>query len=373
MQKQVGVIGGGQLAQMMAIAAQKLGVELIVQTENPNEPAVKFAKRVDTLAELVANCDVITFENEFADLDELEEFAAHGAIFLPSIPILKILVDKYEQRVFLRAQGILVPDFFAINNQTELESASQALGFPLVIKTRRHGYDGKGTEIIHNQTELLSAWQKMGENNLLLEAFVPFERELAIMVARNEQGGMVLYPVVETEQKDQVCVRAIAPADISSEVKAEVENIAHQIATTLDLVGILGIELFLSANGKVLVNEIAPRVHNSAHYSIEGCDTSQFSQLVRISSGMHLGTPDLIVNAAVMVNLLGFEERESDYAEVRAKIAKLASVYVHWYEKDKSINGRKLGHVNVFGINREAALNLATEVENLWYGQNAQK
>jgi 5-(carboxyamino)imidazole ribonucleotide synthase len=368
MLKPVGVIGGGQLAQMIAIAAQNLDVELIVQSSNSTEPAAQVAKSVASLTELVANCDVITFENEFVDLEQLK--FAKDTKFIPATSILKILVDKYNQRTFLCEQGILVP-FFAVDNQTELENAAQALGFPLAIKTRRHGYDGKGTKIIYNQTELLAAWQEMNpenvQNHLLLEAFVPFERELAIMVARTEKE-LVCYPVVETQQKEQVCERAIAPANVSAEVAAEVKKIATQIATSLNLVGILGIELFLLPDGKVLVNEIAPRVHNSAHYSIEACYTSQFSQLVRILKGMPLGNPDLCVNAAVMVNLLGFETHTGDYSEVRAKIAELPKTYVHWYGKDKSLPGRKLGHVTIIGENSEVVLNLAKEVERLWYG-----
>jgi 5-(carboxyamino)imidazole ribonucleotide synthase len=367
--RKIGVIGGGQLAQMMAIAAQDLGVELIVQTDNPHDPALTEAKSVNTVAELVANCDLITFENEFADLDMLREFVERGVEFIPSVSVLEILVDKYNQRTFLADNRILVPNFLAIANQIELESAAKEFGFPLVIKTRRHGYDGKGTAIIQNRSELLAVWQEMGAGNLLLEAFVPFERELAVMVARNEMAEIVCYPVVETQQQDRVCLRAIAPANLSLAIETEVKRIAEQIAKSLELVGILGIEFFLLKDGKIMVNEIAPRTHNSAHYSIEACITSQFSQLVRLTSGMPLGDPSLKVNAAVMINLLGFEEYEGEYLAVRQKIAELPQVFLHWYGKNKSLPGRKLGHATIIGSSNEEVIKLSKEVEKLWYGR----
>lgn len=391
--KRVGVIGGGQLAWMMADAAQKLGVELVVQTPSEHDPAVSIAKEtvfapVDdaTATEILAQkCDVITFENEFVSLDALSVLAHQGVSFRPRLEALAPLLDKYDQRCYLRDLGLPVPQFFALDELENLQSKIEYLGFPAVLKSRRHGYDGQGTFIIQDFATLE---QKLSDETItktlnkslfLLEEFIPFERELAIIAARSVEGEIVTYPVVETQQEQQVCRRVIAPAEITPTQAAEIQAITHTLLNSLEVVGIFGIELFLGTNGKILVNEIAPRTHNSGHFSIDACETSQFEQHLRAVCGLPLGNPALQCAGAVMVNLLGYENSHSDYQSQRQQIAEIPQAHVHWYGKTESRPGRKLGHVTVLldNQNREsasayangigAAIAIAHSIESIWY------
>ncbi len=380
--KRVGVIGGGQLASMMADAAQKLGVELVVQTPSEHDPAVSIAKEtifapVDdaTATEILANkCDVITFENEFVNLDALSVLAQQGVCFRPRLEALAPLLDKYHQRCYLRDLGLPVPEFFALDEVENLKSKIEYIGFPVVVKSRRHGYDGQGTFIIQDFATLeqklsYETTTNLNQSLFLLEEFVPFERELAIIAARSVEGEIVTYPVVETQQEQQVCRRVIAPAEITPNQVAEIQAIAHTLLNSLEVVGIFGIELFLGADGKVLVNEIAPRTHNSGHFSLDACETSQFEQHLRAVCGLPLGNPALQCAGAVMVNLLGYENSHSDYQSQRQQIAAIPQAHVHWYGKTESRPGRKLGHVTVLLDNQsqEQADAIAHTIESIWY------
>ncbi|MEH2228610.1 MAG: 5-(carboxyamino)imidazole ribonucleotide synthase [Nostoc sp.] len=384
--KRVGVIGGGQLAWMMADAAQKLGVELIVQTPSVHDPAVSIAQEtifapVDdaSATEILAQkCDVITFENEFVNLNALSGLAQQGVCFRPKLEALAPLLDKYHQRCYLRDLGLPVPQFFALDEVENLKSKIEYLGFPVVLKSRRHGYDGQGTFIIHDFATLEQKLNDettttLNQSLFLLEEFVPFERELAIIAARSVEGEIVTYPVVETQQEQQVCRRVIAPAEITPNQVAEIEAIAHTLLNSLEVVGIFGIELFLRADGKVLVNEIAPRTHNSGHFSLDACETSQFEQHLRAVCGFPLGNPALQCAGAVMVNLLGYENSHSDYQSQRQQIAEISQAHVHWYGKTESRPGRKLGHVTVLLDNHDTELagayanNIAHSIESIWY------
>jgi len=382
--KRVGVIGGGQLAWMMGDAAKKLGVELVVQTPSMNDPAVSIS--VDNIfapvddanatAELAKKCDVITFENEFVDIEALSKLA-QDVCFRPQLEALTPLLDKYHQRCYLRDLGLPVPRFVALDLAfAEDDVTFSQLGFPVVLKTRRHGYDGQGTFIIK---EIESLKQKLeffniksveSQGNFLLEEYIPFERELAVIAARSFRGEVVIYPVVETQQEEQVCRRVIAPADISPKVAVEIEKIARTLLNSLQTVGVFGIELFLTADDKVLVNEVAPRTHNSGHFSMDACVTSQFEQHLRAVCGMELGNTAMICPSAVMVNLLGYEISQSDYMSKRQQIEQIPQAHVHWYGKTQSRPGRKLGHVTVLldSHNREQAMaSIARNIESIWY------
>lgn len=379
--QKVGVIGGGQLAWMMADAAQKLDINLIIQTPGEADPAVTiatqtvFAPVADAQAttHLATLCDVITFENEFVDLEALSKLAQQGVCFRPSLTALSPLLDKYHQRSFLKECHLPTPEFAAVTIDELL--ASLPVQYPIVLKTRRHGYDGQGTFIVKDADELKTLAPSLHKAPLLLEAFVPFERELAVMAARSTDGEVVVYPVVETEQKNQVCRWVIAPAEVSDPVVDQIHAIAHTILKQLDVVGIFGIELFLTPNDTVLVNEIAPRTHNSGHFTLDACETSQFEQQLRAVCGLSLGHPTLKTAGAVMVNLLGYEHSHSDYAQQRQQLAALPNAYVHWYGKSESRPGRKLGHVTVLLRQtsqsiREQAIAIVQQIEATWYGES---
>lgn len=377
--KRVGIIGGGQLAWMMRDGAKKLGLELIVQTPSQHDPAVAIAQ--DTVfaavddaraTEILAQkCDVITFENEFVDLDALSLLEKQGVCFRPRLAALSPLLDKYHQRCYFRDLGLPVPHFFAIEESEDIASKVEYLGFPVVLKARRHGYDGQGTFIIHDLATLSTVVNQVKQKNtqLLVEAFVPFTKELAIIAARSVTGEIVTYPVVETQQENQVCRRVIAPADITPEQTAEIEAIAHKILNSLEVVGVFGIELFITAEGKILINEIAPRTHNSGHFSLDACETSQFEQHLRAVAGLPLNDPTLNSNGAVMVNLLGYENSQSDYQEKRQKLAAIPQAYLHWYGKTESRPGRKLGHITVLleQKNPDAIASIINTIESIWY------
>ncbi len=373
--KRIGVIGGGQLAWMMASAAQELGLKLAIQTPDVTDVAVSLAgdvvfAAVDDVAAtqiLATKCDVITFENEFVDLDGLGKI---NTVFTPPLAALAPLLDKYSQRCYLRDLGLPVPKF-AVLEQPELPPGFE---FPVVIKARRNGYDGQGTFVIAAKSALVDLYHRYPDTPFLVEEFVAFDRELAIIAARGVSGEVVTYPILETQQEDQVCRRVFTLDDLSDRTIETCKSIASKLLISLDAIGVFGIELFATSDGRVLVNEIAPRTHNSGHLTIEACVTSQFSQLIRAVAGLPLGSTELTCGGAVMVNLLGYEDSQDDYLTKRQQIAAIPDTYVHWYGKQSRI-GRKLGHVTVLvGVGsrqtdqdyRQQAEALARQVERIW-------
>ena len=371
--KRVGVIGGGQLAWMMGTEAPKLGIELIVQADTKDEPAVSRAKQVvfaevddaKGTAELASLCDVITFENEFIDLPALQKLT-QPIVFRPSLDSLAPLLDKYDQRSFLQNIGLPVPKFSLGLSEQDLGAN---YGFPVVLKARRHGYDGQGTFIVRDRQALAALPERVPLAELLVEEFVPFNKELAVIAARNASGETAIYPVTETFQKNQVCHWTITPADINEDIAEQIKAIARTILERLEVVGVFGIELFLSNDNKIMVNEIAPRTHNSGHYTLDACHTSQFAMQLRAVTDLSLGSTDLKSAGAVMVNLLGYEESESDYKVKRDCISEIPQSFVHWYGKT-SRPGRKLGHVTVLlDVERlTQAQSIINKIESIWYG-----
>ena len=371
--KRVGVIGGGQLAWMMAAEAPKLGIKLVVQTPNQDDPAVSRADDVvfasiddgGGTSRLADNCDIITFENEFVDMQQLYKLQdREKAHFHPYLTSLDPLLDKYDQRSYLKDIGVPVPKFSIDSN---VEDIASNYGFPVVLKARRHGYDGQGTFIIKNAEDLKDLATRVPIAELLVEEFIPFERELAIIAARNG-SDIAVYPVTETNQENQVCTWTITPANVTEKVAEKVKETARTILDKLDVIGVFGIEFFLTKDNRVLVNEIAPRTHNSGHYTLDGCETSQFAMHLQAVTKMSLGSTALKSAGALMVNLLGFENSDSEYLEKRDRILAIPNSWVHWYGKS-SRPGRKLGHVTVI-LNKteltEARI-IIDRLESIWY------
>jgi 5-(carboxyamino)imidazole ribonucleotide synthase len=373
--KRIGVIGGGQLAWMMASAAQELGIKVVIQTPDATDVAVSLVEEVvfaavDDVAAtklLATKCDVITFENEFVDLAELGKL---NAVFLPPLAALAPLLDKYTQRCYLRDLGLPVPKF-AVLEQPELPPGFE---FPVVVKARRNGYDGQGTFVIEAKSALVDLYHHYPDTPFLVEEFVKFDRELAVIAARGASGEVVTYPILETQQQEQVCRRVFTLDDLSEQTIETCRSIASKLLISLDAIGIFGIELFATRDGRVLVNEIAPRTHNSGHLTIEACATSQFSQLIRAVTGLPLGSTELTCRGAVMVNLLGYEDSQDDYLLKRQEISAIPNAFVHWYGKQSRI-GRKLGHVTALveidpsktsQSYRQQAEALAGQVEAIW-------
>jgi 5-(carboxyamino)imidazole ribonucleotide synthase len=373
--QRVGVIGGGQLAWMMAAAAKKLGIHLAIQTANSNDPAASLADALilapvadaAATARLVASCDAVTFENEFVDLAALKILESEGACFRPCLAALAPLLDKYQQRCYLQEIGLPVPAF------AQFAAGETLTVFPSVLKARRHGYDGQGTFIIDTPATLTAALQSLGNAPVMVEEYVPFAQELAVIAARGATGQVAIYPVVETWQQDRVCHWTIAPVDLPPAIEAQVTEIARHLLSQLQYVGVLGIELFLTKAGQLLINEIAPRTHNSGHYTLDACEMSQFEAQLRAVAGLPLASPNLICRGAVMVNLLGYENSQQDYQEKRDRLAALPQSHLHWYGKTVSYPGRKLGHITVLSHTPEAAerryelLQVAKAIESIWY------
>jgi len=377
--KHVGVIGGGQLAWMMGNPAKKLGIKLLVQTPSYYDPAVSIAQEVifaavndaSATAILTAHADVITFENEFVNLDALFLLAQQGVCFYPKLATLVPLLDKYHQRKYLQSLGLPVPQFFTCDPLEDILAKREYLNFPVVLKARRLGYDGQGTYIVRDVTalsNLVTVWSQ-SDTGILVEEFVPFVRELAIIAARSVDGEIVTYPIVETQQVEQVCRRVIAPAEITLAQAQEIEAIAQTLLTNLQVVGILGIELFLTHAGKIIINEIAPRTHNSGHFSLDACETSQFEQHLRAVCGLPLGSSSMSCKSVVMVNLLGYENSQSDYQNQRQQLAEIPDSHLHWYGKTESRHGRKLGHITVLleQQSQDKAQEIIHRIEAIWY------
>lgn len=375
MAQQIGVIGGGQLAQMLGQAAVSLGLDLIVQTPQPTDPAVSVAREViyaplddiHATAKLAEACEVITFENEFIDLNALSGLEMQGVRFYPYLSTLSPLLDKYQQRCYLQDLGLPVPEFSLFRGQ----SLPKECKFPFVLKSRRHGYDGQGTFMIRDEKDWQAfSWEHPPAEFYLMETYVPFDKELAIIAARSAKGDIALYPIVETNQKDQVCRWVIAPAEIPAAIASQIKGMSHKLLNALEAVGVFGIEFFL-VDQQVFINEVAPRTHNSGHYTLDACITSQFQQHLRAITEQSLGDTALTASAAVMVNLLGYasplEEGTIDYQQKCDALAKIPNAHLHWYGKNQAYPGRKLGHITVLLEAPAQAQEVIQAIEALWY------
>ncbi len=376
--KTVGVIGGGQLAWMMGPAAQALGLDLVVQTPRDSDPAIAIAHAAllapiadaTATATLATQCDVITFENEFIDCEGLQPLADQGTRFCPGLGVLALVLDKRSQRDFFEQIGLPNPRYSFLDgdeSDAELMARAETLGYPLVMKTRRLGYDGYGTSIVKQSSQLIATWQTFNRAPVLLEEFVPFKQELAVMVARSATGEVAVYPTVETQQVDQICRRVFAPAKVSPQVVARIDSIARTLVDHLDLVGIVGIECFLTQDDQVLINEIAPRTHNSGHYTLDACETSQFEQQLRAVGDRPLGPTTLTTPQAVMVNLLGLDASEATHHHKLEELKRLPQATVYWYTKGIR-PGRKLGHITQCLAAEADPMAAAAAIESIWYG-----
>jgi 5-(carboxyamino)imidazole ribonucleotide synthase len=273
-----------------------------------------------------------------------------GHPVFPSAACIAVTQDKLIQKQALQSAGLAVPEFRGVNSPEEFADAAKPLAWPLLLKTRRNGYDGKGNFTLRSAADIPIGWEALGggENELFVEAFYHFEKELAVIVTRGRDGASMAYPVVETIQKNHVCRTVIAPAEISGKTARHATRLAQQAVAAVGGVGSFGVEMFLSANGQVAINELAPRVHNSGHYTIEACTCSQFENHVRAVLGWPLGNPLMISPVAVMVNLLGTAKASGKPLGLQNALLRHGA-RVHLYAKAMSGMGRKMGHVTALG------------------------
>ncbi len=352
----VGVVGGGQLAQMLVEAARCRKVKIIVQSESIDDPAVSkatdhvLAQANDALGtgKLFRDCRSVTFENEWVNIAALLEIENQGGCFIPPLQALEPLLNKISQRNLLDDLEIPSPNWIDLcSNQIGPSKLPIGWNFPLMAKSSRGGYDGKGTKVLRNFDDLNKLLEVVDPNEWLIEEWIPYEKELALVASRDFDGCVRTFPLVETHQFQQVCDWVIAPADVTHPVHVMAYNIAASLLTELNYVGVLAIEFFYGTKG-LLVNEVAPRTHNSGHFSIEACNSSQFDQQLCIAAGLPVLEPELKVPGALMVNLLGLPEDPNLLLEDRlSNLKRIDGAFLHWYEKTNEIPGRKLGHVTL--------------------------
>lgn len=363
----VGVIGGGQLARMMQPAAINLGIHLRVFSATATDSAAQVIPDTvvgshedwEALKAFALECDVITFDHEQVSIDFLEKLQKLGVVVRPRPHALRFAQDKIEMRKALTAGGIACPKWKEITLESDLTEFGEVAGWPLILKTARGGYDGKGVWVVNSiaeATNVVVEIQAAG-NRVLAEELVLFTRELAAQVARSPHGQCVAYPVVQSTQTDGMCHQVIAPCpDLDPERAAKAQAMAIKIADLLDVHGMLAVELF-DTGSEILVNELAMRPHNSGHWSMDGAVTSQFENHLRAILDWPLGSPAPTAPATVMVNLIGKELGDLPSA-FRHIMARDPGIKVHLYGKEVR-PGRKIGHVNATGGNIEDLLQRA--------------
>lgn len=365
----LGILGGGQLAKMLASAAYRLGINVAIIENHSNSPAGDMTKfdfskgwfNNEDLDKFIEVSDLITLENEFIDPDILEYISKKKNVF-PSPQTMRLVQDKFIQKETFKNSGLPLPFFEKIDSIEELLNFSKSVSYPFVLKTRKYGYDGYGNATIFNEENAIEAYNKFKESNpnreLLAEKFVDFTKELAVIVARNSSGQIEVYPCVETVQYRHICHEVIAPAEIDEKIREEAQKIAVKCVESISGVGVFGVELFLTKNNDILVNEIAPRPHNSGHYTIESNYTSQFENCIRAVCDLPLGSAKMYVPASVMINLLGTRSG-SGVPENITKLLKHSNIFLHLYNKKESRNGRKMGHITAVANSQSEARAIA--------------
>lgn len=340
----IGVLGGGQLGRMFALAAARLGYRVHVfapEADNPTEQVCWAATHaafddLPALKAFAAGCDAVTYEFENVPVAAAEAIAATTPVH-PAPDWLRVAQDRRREKAFVQAAGAAVATYQTIEGEADL--AAPDLPLPGILKTAQSGYDGKGQMRVAEAAALPAAWKSLGRVPCVLEAVVPFEREISVIVARGADGAIQCFPPVENRHENHILAETIAPAPIAEGVAAEAVALAEKIAEYGNLTGLVAVEMFVLADGRILVNELAPRPHNSGHWSMDACQTDQFEQAVRAVCGLPLGSTAILAPAR-MRNLLG--DAVHDWAEY----LKDPTAHLHLYGKGEARPGRKMGHVN---------------------------
>ncbi|URE48509.1 hypothetical protein MUK42_14268 [Musa troglodytarum] len=391
----VGVLGGGQLGRMLCQAASQMAVKVVILDPLESCPASGLAYQHvvgsfddgDAVREFAKRCGVLTVEIEHVDAVTLEKLELQGIDCQPKASTIRIIQDKYLQKVHFSQQGIPLPDFMEIDNLANTEKAGELFGYPLMIKSKRLAYDGRGNAVAHTKAELPSVVAALGgfDHGLYVERWTPFVKlildlsvvlysfefagaiicflrqstlsdflgaELSVIVARARDNSVSCFPVVETIHKNNICHIVESPADVPNKIKKLAVDIAQKAVKSLEGAGVFAVELFLTKDGQVLLNEVAPRPHNSGHHTIESCYTSQYEQHLRAILGLPLGDPSMKTPAAIMYNILGEDEGEAGFHlahQLMGKALKIPGANIHWYDKPEMRKLRKMGHITIVG------------------------
>ena len=375
LKKKIGVIGGGQLGKMMILEAKSLGYYVVILDPAADCPASSISDEqivagFDTeegYKQLAEKVDVITYEFEHINAKALEELEKQGHTIYPSVTSLKTIQNKYLQKLKLQGEGVLVPLFAKVASVEDIKEHGKEgnFGYPMMLKTTTGGYDGKGNALIRNEAEVETAFAALGggKNELMVEAFVDFDIEISVTACRGIDGDRVIYPIAENMHRNSILDVTIVPARVSAETIDKATHIAARVMEVFEGVGTFCVEMFVAKNGDVYVNEVAPRPHNSGHYTIEGCFANQFENHVRGIVGLPFGCTDLI-SPTVMVNLLG----ESDGNAVLLGVEeayKDPKVQVHFYGKPESKEYRKMGHYTVVDSTVDGAIDRAMKLKEV--------
>lgn len=360
--KKIGIIGGGQLGKMMILDAKRLGFEVVTldPTENcpshsvSDEHIIASFHSKEAYKALAEKVDVITYEFEHIHADFLEALEEEGHKIYPTAKSLKIIQDKYTQKTLLKDSGILTPEFIKVNGLEDLEAAGKQFGYPYMLKATTGGYDGKGNAVVRNATELKNKFEILGagEVPLMAEKFLKFKKEISVLACRGIDGEIEIYPVAENIHINSILDETIVPADINELSERKAMDMAHNVMEIFEGVGMFCTEMFVDEAGEIYLNEVAPRPHNSGHYTIEGTLTSQYEQHIRAIVGLPLGDVQLR-SPIVMKNILGTGKEGKALVKGIEKIYTNPRVKAHIYGKKISKPGRKMGHLTVIGASVE--------------------
>ena len=371
MAKILGIIGGGQLGMMLTEAAKKMPEHIskvIVLDPNENcsaslvgaEQIVADFKDKDSIINLANQVDIITYEIESGDSDVLKS-VENKAEINPSPETLKTIQDKFLLKTFLQNHNIPVPEFIKVENIEEVKEGLKKFGYPALLKARRDAYDGKGNFKIDSENEIQTAYDYFKGQKLMLEKFVPFKMEVSVIASRNTKGEIKTYPLVENIHERNILRETIAPSRTSNEVSEKAGKIASNTMDVLKGAGVFGIEMFVTQNDEIVINEIAPRVHNSGHHTLQSSKTSQFEQHLRAILGLDLGSTELLHNT-IMYNILGNLDFQGEYKKIEISEK---NIFLKMYEKKVSKPLRKLGHLNIVGFEKQSIDELLTQLENI--------
>jgi 5-(carboxyamino)imidazole ribonucleotide synthase len=342
----IGIVGGGQLGRMSAMAAARLGYRAHILTQEPDGPAAQVAACVTigpyddpaTISAFASGVDVVTFEFENVSAAGLDLLAAARPVH-PSPAVLRLTQERAAEKTFINAAGAPTVAWLPVGSRDELAAAAAQLGLPAVLKTTRLGYDGRGQAMLRTMDDLSPAYERLAPKPLILEAFVDFACEISVIIARGQDGAMAVFDAVENRHRHHILDITLAPAPITPDLAVEAQAIARQIAVAIGLVGLLAVEMFVDANGRILVNELAPRPHNSGHWTIDACPASQFEMHIRAVAALPL-PPATRHSDAVMKNLVG-PEATALWPDILAT----PGLIPHLYGKAEARAGRKMGHV----------------------------
>ena len=364
----LGVLGGGQLGRMFTLAAKVMGYKVVVLDPDPHSPAGQLAdihlkadyRDAVALIRMGGLCEAVTTEFENVPAQSLEMLAKH-CLVAPSAAALAVAQDRLQEKTHAGDSGCVTAPYANIESSADLRAAWQEIGAPALLKTRRLGYDGKGQMRVATAEGLAVAFQGLGEVPCLLEGFLPLEREVSVVLARNAMDQIAFFPVAENQHRNGILDISIVPARIPETLAEKARDMAAHLARELDYVGVMAVEFFVLQDGRIVFNEMAPRPHNSGHYTLDATACDQFQQQVRALCGLPLGDPRLL-SPVVMVNLLGDVWREDGKRMPEwGELLKHPGVQLHLYGKAEARPGRKMGHYNCLAPSVEEALALALE------------